>query len=156
MKAIRRSRAGRARRAATVLLALAVALPSTGCLRVAYRRSMIDEPPTQQALDSLRSGDGLASCLEALGAPTLLWGLGDDGAQGFAAVYASSFRGGWGLNASAALTDDVSGSFEFQTEALDLDGVVLFFDAAWELERWQQGKLAKLLPGNANEITIND
>ncbi|QDU67776.1 hypothetical protein [Engelhardtia mirabilis] len=143
-------------RAAAVALALGLALPTTGCLRLAYRRSMVDEAPDPTKLETLQAGDSLAVCLETLGAPTLIWGLGDDGAEGFAAVYASTLRGGWGLNASAPLGKSASGSLEFQTQNLDLDAVVLFFDLDWGLERWREGKLANLLPANLNEITIDD
>lgn len=144
-------------RSARVALVLLAAAAVSSCLRVTYRRSFVDEPPARGAVDVLAVGvDGLEPTLAALGAPTSVWGLGPDGGEGLALVYAWSDRRGWSTNLSTPLADYVSASFEFQSQALTLEALVLFFDATWTLTGWRVGALAELLPGNAAEIALHD
>lgn len=54
-------------RAALLLVLLA------GCVRFNYGRTSIDEPIADETVAGLAKGDDLATCLDALGPPRLVW-----------------------------------------------------------------------------------
>ncbi|MEO0650244.1 MAG: hypothetical protein AAFZ65_06165 [Planctomycetota bacterium] len=142
-------------------LALAcLAATLVGCLRVGYRREAAYEQPTPEALATLGMESiespaaiagtfGLTEALAVLGAPILILPLGDEGSEGAALGWAWSYRKRWNLNASAPLTDNASGSFEFESGRADFDALVLFFDNDWRVQKGQFGKFDTLLPGQA-------
>ena len=150
-------------RRAAALLCLCAGL--VGCLRVGYRREMSYAAPTPEALAALgldapgREGRvapselaatfTLAEALDVLGAPILIWPLGDEGSEGAALGWAWSYRTRWNLNASVPFTRDASGSFEWESGRADFDALVLFFDNDWRVRKGEFGKLDTLLPGQA-------
>lgn len=134
-------------RAGVLALTLATVLATSSCLRAAYRRTMIDAAPPPAEVAALVPGsDDLESALEALGAPQFVWGLGPDGGEGLALVYASLLQLGWDLNASIPVSDSGSASLEVQRAQLNNESLVLFFDDDWRLERIERGNLDSILP----------
>lgn len=150
--------------------ALAVALLSlvglTGCLRLRFDRSTFDRPPPPTAFDflglpgidepgpdrgqveqsSIAAGASLEDCLAELGAPLFVWARDLTGEQGFAAAWGWRRVSGWGIVFSVPLGDAPSANLDYSESDRNLEGLVLFFDSEWRLERADRAFLADVLP----------
>lgn len=139
-----------------VLLALSL----SGCLRLRFDRSALDRPPPPPAMDWLglsdegvressevRQGASLEQCLEQLGAPQRVIARDLLGDQGFAATWGWRRSDGWGIVFSVPVGDAPSANLDYSESELDSEGLVLFFDADWRLERAERGFLSEVLPG---------
>lgn len=137
----------------TALAAALLALAASGCLRVTWRRESFHEPLPREAIESLRPGDDLARCLDALGAP--LFVLEHKG-EGLALAYGWRLDDRKGVRISAPMVRRLDASFDYQDRSSDLPGIVLFFDADWRLERVQRGFLRDLLPRSPRPTPVDD
>jgi hypothetical protein len=150
-------------RLALALLALSV---GSGCLRLRFERSSVDRPPPPAGFEFLglpgvdqpgpargaveqseiAAGASLETCLEQLGAPMFVWARDLTGEQGFAAAWGWRRVSGWGIVFSIPLGDAPSANLDYSESDRNLQGLVLFFDAEWRLERADRAFLADVLP----------
>lgn len=127
------------------LLALGLCGAPAGCVQLQYTTHWYDAPVADAVLQQLQAGrDDLGSCLAALGAPQLVWEYAGSGA---ALAWAFGDDSAWGLGVGYSFDEFSNVSFDFDSAALQLPGVVLWFDAGLRLERWQRGLLADLTAG---------
>ena len=50
-----------------------VLLALTGCIRLDYVRTLVDQPVPEEKFEALEPGSSLQACLDALGAPAFVW-----------------------------------------------------------------------------------
>ena len=123
-------------RAPLLLLALCSA-----CVSFDYVRFSYEEPLPDAAVAALAPGAPLQDCLAALGAPQWVWEQPDGR---LALGYAWFDQVDWGFSVSWSLTDFASVSFEFDSDVREVPGVVLLFDAAWQLAASRRGFMADI------------
>jgi len=86
----------------------------------------------------------LAECLRVLGAPLLVWEVSSDS---YGLAYGWEDTSGWSVNLSIPLAGKGSGSFDYESQMLNLYGVVLIFDDEDQLVRHQSGYLRDIATG---------
>lgn len=130
-----------------LLISAALVTATVGCINVSvgYSRGLTHEPTAQARIDELekimQSGSvPLQTCLDALGAPLLVW----EAPRGIALAYGHRDQSAWEFNISYSLRLGVPVQLDLATTAADLDGVVLWFDDALRLTGIQRGQLRSL------------
>ena len=136
------------------------------CLRLRFDRSTVDRPPPPSAFEflglpgvgdaelvrgqversTIAEGASLETCLDQLGAPLFVWARDLSGEQGFAAAWGWRRISGWGVVFSIPLGEAPSANLDYSESDRNLEGLVLFFDAAWQLERADRAYLTDALP----------
>ncbi len=123
---------------AAVFLAL-VWLP--GCFSWSWTREEIELPIIEESLAQLEYGASLDECLEQLGAPLYLW---EYRKTGIALAWGSLSRRDLGLSVSVPISDQASGSINYNHIDNDIQGVVLVFDEDYRLRWIRRGFLSDL------------
>jgi hypothetical protein len=151
---------------ALLCVALLALAGLSGCLRLRFDRSTVDRPPPPAAFEflglpgvdeagpargqversAIAAGASLESCLNQLGAPLFVWARDLTGEQGFAAAWGWRRISGWGIVFAVPLGDAPSANLDYSESDRNLEGLVLFFDADWRLERADRAYLADVLP----------
>ncbi len=146
MNRIMRSRSAWLRHRVSLVMLLSCAL-FQGCffINFTYSRAAVEAPLPAELFDTLQPGTStLGNCLATAGAPLLV----REGPRGGTVLaYGWSEESGWELDASYGLSDDgfLGVSVGFDNGAIDLDGVVVWFDQALVLQRIRRGALRDLL-----------
>lgn len=108
-----------------------------------WQQVNIDEPVAQENFERLEVGqDDLTSCLEILGAPTLIEDF--EGEDQFALLWTWLNTESWGFSVSAGRYSPF-GSLSYTGATKHLRAVRLLFDVELELIAKQQGMLSGLL-----------
>ena len=125
-----------------ILCACAV-LPS--CASVNWISNSSNEPIADAEFAALEPGTAdLGACLGRLGAPNLVW---EYRGNGLAMAYGWLDGGGWGFSVSYSFDRFApSARFSYDSDAVEGDGVVMWFDENLVLERVQRGRLRDLVP----------
>ena len=123
-------------------------LVASSCVQVTWERHDVQAPVEARLEAELEAGQAdLAACLARLGAPLLVWELGDGG---FAMAYGWDKQREYGVSLSVPVADTAgSASFNYNDVKSRLHGVVLVFDADWVLLRKERGYLKDLIPTEA-------
>ena len=66
------------------------------CVNAEFSQLRVDQPPATEALDGIRVGDSLQSCLDALGAPIAV--TRDDEGTRTVLTWQWLEAGGWGIS----------------------------------------------------------
>lgn len=126
------------------LLAGLALVVSSGCVSITWERHHLFEPPPPNPAEVLPPGTPLDRCLDVLGAPLWVWERQGIDAHGAALAW------GWfdgdevGFRISAPIFDESSVSFSYDRIDESMPGLVLFFDAEWQLEYLRSGYLGDL------------
>jgi hypothetical protein len=127
-------------RAACALLLLLQA-----CVHLTWHAQHAEEPIPEGAVAALEPGvDGLARCLELLGAPHYVWEYRGEGA---ALAWVALDSGGLTFSISYTWERFATTSFRYDQGDEDLPGVVLWFGPDLVLERWRRGRMRDLTSG---------
>lgn len=134
-------------RVSIALGALALALCCESCVRVSWSRVDVCRSiaPDLHA-EMAPHATTLAQCLDELGAPLFVWEVSDDE---YGLAYGWDHHVGWGVNVSVPLTQEISGSFDYEDLDSELNGVVFIFDRDDRLQRKRSGFLRDLVGDNA-------
>ena len=126
------------------LLAGAVALACSSCLRLDWRRVSRFEPLSETLDASLAVGvSDLDDCLDAFGAP--LWVRELAGEERAAALAWGWFESKTiGFRVSYAFDRFVTASLDYSDLDAEMEGVVAVFDADWRLVELERGLLMDL------------
>ena len=95
----------------------------------------------------------LGDCLGALGAPLFVWEVD---ASSYGIAFGWNEAQDWGLNVSVPVARGFSASVDYADTNLDLEGLVLFFDAGDRLLRVQRGRLSDLVPDRQRPAALPD
>ena len=128
-----------------------------GCVTGEWRQDSRDEPFPALRVEALRPGtDTLRECLASLGAPhhVFEYAVAGDGASGMALVWISRDASGFGIDVSSG-TDEVPGSFQFDSDDVELPACVLWFDRELLLERWRIGTVGELLRSRVRPAPVD-
>jgi hypothetical protein len=134
----------------------AAALLASACVTGSYDHLSINEPLPAGQLAVLRPGEhALTDCLTALGAPNRVfeYRVEPDLTSGMALLWIWRETRGFGVQVSGAYKE-VSGSFEYDDSATDLEGCMLWFDRDLVLERWRRGLVGDLVPGQKRPSAV--
>lgn len=127
------------------ILALAAC---TSCISFNYNHRSIGEPFDEDALECVVAGTcDLATCLDALGAPELVWPA-EDGMIHIAYAWIDSDD--WGISASWSFDRLVSLKTSFDGAYFEAQSVVLAFDHELRLDHISRGYLFDLVPSAQN------
>ncbi len=122
-----------------------IALPTllcAGCLSLSWTRASSAFPPAPAAVAQISIGEStLTECLERLGAPLLVEEYG----PGMALYWGWTRQSGWGLRVTVPITDSRSASVSYDDVDLDLEALLITFDAERRVEMMQYGRLADLV-----------
>lgn len=122
-------------------LAPLIALGASSCVSFRWDRASVNSPVGDEVLAGLRPGAStLAECLDALGAPVLVW----EEPRGAALAWGWSYSVTRAVSVSVPVARGASVSASYDDVARDLHGVVLFFDEAWTLRDVRRGYLEAL------------
>lgn len=125
-------------------LLLAVALGAASCVRVSWISSDRQTPVPDVHVDGLEPGETtLEGALARLGAPLFVWEA-DSRSYGLAFGWDEGLD--WGVNVSVPVAREFSASLDYEDTNLQLEGLVLFFDASDRLLRVERGLLSDLVP----------
>ncbi len=126
------------RLASAGLLALSLA----SCVSASWTRESKFSAPDLVAFEQFAVGeDTLPTCLEQLGAPLWVWeAAGGQHAMAWGWLEDKNF----GVRASIPLARFASASFSYARIDQRMQGIVLFFDAAWNLVGTRRGQLRDL------------
>jgi len=107
-------------------------------------------PVAEENLASLQTGASLEECLAELGAPLFTWEYRE---TGVALAWGSSSTGDHGFSLSIPLSDNASGSVNFNNINQNIEGVVLVFDEALELRWIRRGFLSDIAAESRRQST---
>jgi hypothetical protein len=126
-------------------LALALALLSSGCIRLEWNRDTRFAPVPPATLARLQpERSGLTECLAELGAPLWVAEHVHEGRAGAVLAFGWFDERDLGLRVSVPLYRSLSASFDYNQIDQRLRGAVFFFDADWRLLTWREGLLRDL------------
>ena len=114
----------------------------SGCVQFTYLKVERFAEPGAAAVGALEVGQGLAECVDLLGAPFDVLERETD--PGLVLVYAWERASGWALSFSSP-SEDVPVSLDVGRSEAGLDALVLWIDGADRLERFERGTLAAAL-----------
>lgn len=113
------------------------------CVRGQWQSSQDQSPVPEAVLSALEPGTSdLGDCLERLGAPLLVWEVDP---RSYGVAYGWNDGDTWSVNVSVPVTRGFSASVDYADTDLDLEGLVLFFDARDRLLRIDRGRLSDLV-----------
>ena len=133
-------------RLATWLALLAVLATATGCIRFRYSSVNTHEPIDQAQIgelsEQLSAGHAdLATCLDELGAPVLVWQTD----PGFAIAYGWRDQGAWTFHVGYTWQFILRAHVDYSSASLNLEGLVLWFDDDERLVALSRGQLSDLV-----------
>lgn len=124
-------------------LVLLLAGLTSSCLTGNWNRTTFQQVVEPDVLEALPpSGVELATCLDLLGAPTLVF---ENEVHGLILAYLWQKDRQFGFTLSVPVTDSESVSFSYTDGLNKATGIVLWFDDDWILEEWRQGQISNLL-----------
>lgn len=131
-------------RATLLRLAAATLVLTTGaCLNLGVTRVSTNEPIADAQLAALvPQQTGFGEALHALGAP-LAVRASENGRVVLAYGFEDELQ--WGLSFSVPIVRAASARFRFDSSSLEIEGVVLIFDADLRLQSVRSGWLAEIL-----------
>jgi hypothetical protein len=128
--------------AAARLLVLVPALAAAGCVSFAWERESSYLEPRPEAVGQVAAGRStLGDCLAHLGAPLHVQEHGD----GAVAYWGWTRQRRFGVSVDVPLSKQLSGSVSYADADRTQSGLLVVFDAGWNVELVQYGRLADLL-----------
>ncbi len=125
-------------------------LGCTGCLSGEYDQFRTYQPPQAAAVEALVIGQtSVGDAVTGLGAPVFVIETG----EGLALAYGWQNAKRWNVTLSAPI-QDVDANFSFTSRDAQTPGLVLFFDANWQLIRMERGHLGSLLARQARPQVV--
>jgi len=123
------------------LAVLALTAVAGACVTGTYERDNLNEPRPDELVQPLLDGSAsLQECLDALGAPNLVWPTEDEVAM----AWAHTHERGWGVRVAYTI-ERVTASVRYNSALAKAQALALFFDDEWNLLYLRRGKLADLL-----------
>jgi hypothetical protein len=136
--------------AATALLLAGL----TSCVRGSWDSARDQVPVPHATIASLEPGvSTLGDCLDGLGAPLFVWEVD---ASSYGIAFGWNDAEDWGVNVSVPVARGFSASVDYADTNLDLEGLVLFFDADDRLLRIDRGRLSDLVPDRQRPADLPD
>jgi hypothetical protein len=117
-----------------------------GCLSVGWERESRYAPVPDGVIARLEEGrTELGECLATFGAPLWVWEHPAAGGDGAALAYGWYVQRDLGFRVSVPVTEQYSGSFDYDQIDSRMRGLVLFFDHDWKLAYWRTGLMSDLV-----------
>jgi hypothetical protein len=122
-----------------------VALPAllcASCITLSWERNSSYRSPAGEAVTQLTVGKAtLKDCLDALGAPLIV----DEYGPGMVLYWGWSRQSGWNLSGRVPVSESASASLSYGEIDLNLNALMITFEADMRVEMLRYGRLADLL-----------